>query len=251
MSDTLFLAILALFIVGSLLSTAITQRDCMAIKRVESNMRWRQWMLVCSDAVQIGFLLFGIASVIQNRPGRVELAITSTLQCMACTNVRLSLLYLHITDSTVHATSPTRLLGGLVAACNPRGASAIYRAQRRSYSRNVSEDLIWRILIDGPRYGDAPAIYEAVLLVMIYAGSAFMARFGSSRLREHESSGGSLNRDMKYLFMTVSFANEIAGPIACIGIGVLVVLLLRGEAELRIRTITILVSELFCLDLTC
>ena len=88
MIESLLVAPLVLFIVGSLLSTAVTQRDFMAIKHIEGNMRWRQWILVCSDVVQISFFLFGIASIIQNHPDRVELGITWALQCMACTNVR-------------------------------------------------------------------------------------------------------------------------------------------------------------------
>ena len=88
MVNSLLVATLVLFIVGSLLSTAVTRRDFMAIKHIEGNMRWRQWILVCSDVVQISFFLFGIASIIQNHPDRVELGITWALQCMACTNVR-------------------------------------------------------------------------------------------------------------------------------------------------------------------
>ena len=128
MFNSLLIATLVLFIVGFLLSTAVTQRDCMAIQRVEGNMRWRQWMLVCYDAVQIGFFLFGIASIIQSRSDRVESAIAWALQCMACTNVRSPLLFLSSTNNLVYTASTTHLLRCLVAACNSCGAGAIRSA---------------------------------------------------------------------------------------------------------------------------
>lgn len=131
MVNNLLAATLVLFIVGLLLSTAVTQRDCMAIKRIEGNMRWRQRMLVCLDAVQIGFFIFGIASIIQNRPDRVEPAITWALQCMACTNVRSSIAHFSRTDNQVYTASPGYLIGCLVAVCTFCGTGAIHRAQRR------------------------------------------------------------------------------------------------------------------------
>lgn len=82
-----------------------------------------------------------------------------------------------------------------------------------------------------------------MLLVVIYAGSAFMTRLGSSRLRGRESSGGSVDRSIVYLFMAVIVTNEVAVLIACISTGALITLLARGEAELRIRTIIMLVSK--------
>ncbi|KAF1970935.1 hypothetical protein BU23DRAFT_570399 [Bimuria novae-zelandiae CBS 107.79] len=167
MADSLFVVTLVLFITGSSLSTVVTYRDCLAVKRVEGAMRWRQWMLVCSDVVQIGFFLFGFASIIQNRPNRVELAITWALQCMACTNWP---------PAVFVALVPSVVLNGV-------------------------------IFFDIHR--NEPAIYEVVLLVVIYAGSTVMARVGSSRLREHEISGGR-NRSMRYLFWAVIITNEIA-----------------------------------------
>lgn len=134
MFNNLLVATFVLFIAGLLLSTAVTQRDYMAIKRIESNMRWRrwrQWILVCLDAVQIGFLIFGIASIIQSRPDLVGLAITWALQCIACTNVRSLVAHFSRTDNPVHTAFPGYLLGYLVAVCRFCGTGAIHRAQRR------------------------------------------------------------------------------------------------------------------------
>ena len=97
-------------------------------------------------------------------------------------------------------------------------------------------------LIDNFRHGNALAIYDLLLLVVIYAGSTLMARVGSSRLREHESSGGN-NRSIKNLFWAIVITNEIAIPITCISIGALVALLARREATLRIRMMVMLVNE--------
>lgn len=88
MTDSFLIGTFVLFIVGSALSAAVTYRDCLAVRNVEGFIKWRQWFLVSSDAVQIGFLSFGIASIIQSRSDRVELSITWALQCTACTNVR-------------------------------------------------------------------------------------------------------------------------------------------------------------------
>lgn len=88
MTDSLLIGAFVLFIVGSALSAVVTYRDCLAVKNVEGFMKWRQWFLVSSDAVQIGFLSFGIASIIQSRFDWVELSITWALQCTASTNVR-------------------------------------------------------------------------------------------------------------------------------------------------------------------
>ena len=128
MVNSLLVATLVLFIVGSLLSTAVTRRDFMAIKHIEGNMRWRQWILVCSDVVQISFFLFGIASIIQSRSDRVESAIAWALQCMAGTNVRSPLLFLSSINSLVYTASTTHLFRCLVAACNSCGAAAIRSA---------------------------------------------------------------------------------------------------------------------------
>lgn len=51
--------------------------------------------------------------------------------------------------------------------------------------------------------------------------------------------------------MAVSITNEIIGPTACMGIGALIILLIHREAELRIRIIIMLVSELLCLESMC
>ena len=48
---------------------------------------------------------------------------------------------------------------------------------------------------------------------------------------------------MKYLFMAVILANEIAVATACISTGVFITLLARQEAEIRIRTIVMLVRK--------
>lgn len=69
-----------------------------------------------------------------------------------------------------------------------------------------------------------------------------MARFGVSRLREHRSSGGSLNRNIRNLFMAIIVANVIAVTAAWVGFVILVTLLARREAELGIRTIIMLVG---------
>ncbi len=97
-------------------------------------------------------------------------------------------------------------------------------------------------LIDNFRHGNSLAIYDLVLLVVIYTGSTLMARVGSSRLREHESSGGN-NRSIKNLFWAIVITNEIAIPTTCISIGALVALLARREATLRIRMMVMLVNE--------
>lgn len=115
----------------------------------------------------------------------------------------------------------------------------------------MSVPLTYLALVNYRRHRNTPAVYEAVLLGVIHIGSAFMARFGTSRLHEHESSGGSLNRSMRRLFMAVSITNEIIGPTACMGIGALIILLIHREAELRIRIIIMLVSELLCLESMC
>lgn len=97
-------------------------------------------------------------------------------------------------------------------------------------------------LINNHRRGNAPAVYETVLLAAMYAGSASMARLGFSRLHQHQSSGG-VNRRMRYLFMAVILTNEIAAATACISTGVFITLLAYREAEIRIRTIIMLVRR--------
>ncbi|KAF9729911.1 hypothetical protein PMIN06_011624 [Paraphaeosphaeria minitans] len=90
MADSVLIATLVLFIIGSLVSTIVAVRDCMALKNVKGGMKRRQWILVSVDAVQLGFFSFGIASYFQHHPDRVELGVTWALQCMACTNAQES-----------------------------------------------------------------------------------------------------------------------------------------------------------------
>ena len=242
MENSLFVATLVFFIVGLLLTTAATQRDLVAIKRIQGKMRWRQWALVCSDFAQIGFFSFGIASIIQNHTGRIELGITWTLQCMACTNVRSQSFPLNRSNVLVHTVSASYLLRFLVAACSVRSTGAIHCAQWHSLSYPVRTPLTMATLINNRRQGNAPAIYDLVLLVAIYAGSTLMARVGYSRLREHETSGGN-NRSIRILFWSIVITNEIAIPTVCISIGTLIALRARREATFRIRMMVMLVNE--------
>ncbi|KAF9729851.1 hypothetical protein PMIN01_11784 [Paraphaeosphaeria minitans] len=168
MANSLLIATLVLFIVGLTLSTAVMYRDCMAIRRVEGAIRWRQCILVSLTVVQVSFLSFEIAAIIQHRLDLVEPGITWALQIMACTNWPL-VIYVALVPSVV--------LNGVI------------------YLKV---------------HGNAPVIYQLVLLIVIAAGSAFMAWFGVSRRREHQRSRGSLNRSMRNLFVAVIVTNVIA-----------------------------------------
>lgn len=138
MTDSLLIGAFVLFIVGSALSAAVTYRDCLAVKNVEGFMKWRQCFLVSSDAVQIGILSFGIASIIQNRFDRVELGITWALQCTACTNVTSLVAFFSSTNISVYSTSPSNFFRYLVVIYSIRGLDTIYCTKWRYLSPHVS-----------------------------------------------------------------------------------------------------------------